>query len=278
MTDTFPSKCEAAKRKAAGKVASGELGCYAKAAATGLAVESGCLAKATGKFSAALGKAGTCPDSGSPQTVVESNCVAAAVTTDGGGVVTVGCSSGTGFTKITTGDIVTIPAHYWNGAWGDYDDDGYLDLFVGATFPSTRNYLYHNNQDGTFSLIDDAKIPKLPSNQHGAAWGDYDNDGHLDLIVTSGNPQVAHNALYHNNGDGSFSAVTDTPIYTDPFPFFHGPSWIDYDNDGFLDLFIAGHDIFNRLFHNNRDGSFTRMDSVLVSSQSASEGRVLPVE
>ena len=111
------------------------------------------------------------------------------------------------FTRITTGDLVTIPALYWNGAWGDYDDDGYLDLFVGATFPSTRNYLYHNDRDGTFTLIDDASMPKIPSNQHGAAWGDYDNDGQLDLIVTAGNPEVTHNALYHNNGDGSFTAA-----------------------------------------------------------------------
>ena len=112
--------------------------------------------------------------------------------------------------------------------------------------------------DGTFTLIDDAKMPKIPSNQHGAAWGDYDNDGHLDLIVTAGNPEVTHNMLYHNNGDGTFSAITDGPIYTQTFVIgFHAPSWGDYDNDGFLDLFIAGHDAHNRLFHNNGDGSFT---------------------
>src|SRR5215831_11144690 len=110
------------------------------------------------------------------------------------------------FTKITTGDIVTVPALYWNGCWGDYDDDGYLDLFVGSSSASTTNYLYHNEHDVTFRLIDQAAMPKSPSQQHGCAWGDYDNDGHLDLIVTAGNPGTFHNVLYHNEGDGTFSA------------------------------------------------------------------------
>ncbi len=91
MTETFPSRCEATKRKAAGKLASSELGCYSKAAAKGAALDGGCISKATGKFSTALGKAGTCPDGGSPQMLVENDCVQPAVTTDGGGVVTNVC-------------------------------------------------------------------------------------------------------------------------------------------------------------------------------------------
>jgi hypothetical protein len=169
------------------------------------------------------------------------------------------------FTKITTGDIVTRPALYWNGAWGDYDDDGYLDLFVGSSSASTTNFLYHNNRDGTFTLIDAVAMPKSPSNQHGAAWGDYENDGHLDLITTGGNPGNFHNMLYHNNGDGTF-AFTAGPIYAQTFT--HGPSWADYDNDGFIDLFIAGHEPLNSLFHNQGDGSFERIidiDNPVVS-------------
>lgn len=184
------------------------------------------------------------------------------------------------FARITSGDLVTIPAWYFNSAWGDYDGDGYLDLFVGASVASDRNYLYHNNRDGTFTLIDDASMPKIPSNQHGVAWGDYDNDGHLDLIVTAGQPEITHNVLYHNNGDGTFSGITDGPIYTQTQPEgFHGPSWGDYDNDGFLDLFIAGHGTVNRLFHNNGDGTFKRIPpsdpnaGVLVKEEAASAGR-----
>ena len=187
---------------------------------------------------------------------------------------------GASFTKVTSGEIVTTEAVFWSGSWGDYDDDGWLDLFVGSSYASERNFLFHNDRDGAFTLIDDVAMPKIPSNQHGTAWGDYDNDGHLDLIVTAGNPEIAHSMVYRNNGDGTFS-WTSNGISGDTFfyenPGVHAPSWGDYDNDGLLDLFIGGHDIHNRLFHNDGGGSFTRiLDHVLVNDQSggpSSEGR-----
>ncbi len=120
---------------------------------------------------------------------------------------------------------------------GDYDDDGWLDVFVGSTYASTTNYLYRNNHDGTFTLIDQAAMPKSPSNQHGAAWADYDNDGHLDLIVTAGNPEVAHSILYHNNGNATFTGITTDAIYIDYFydkAGVHSPKWGDYNNDGLI--------------------------------------------
>src|SRR5262249_33224535 len=183
----------------------------------------------------------------------------------------------TTFTKITTGVIVTDKNDYWNGSWADYDNDGYLDLFVGTWYGSSINYLYHNNGDGTFTRVPAANIPKIPSNQHGSSWGDYDNDGYLDLIVTAGNPEITHNVIYHNNGDGTFTAITNGPIYNEVTGYdvgFHGPSWVDYNNDGFLDLFVAGHTPQNHLWRNNGDGSFTKItDSAVVTDSSASEGR-----
>ena len=181
------------------------------------------------------------------------------------------------FTKVTTGDIVTTPARYWTASWGDYDDDGYLDLFAGADFGSTRNFLYHNEGDGTFTLVDPAAIPKVPSNQHGSAWADYDNDGHLDLFVTAGNFFTGngeiHNAIYRNNGDGTFTVTTSGPLY-DAGGGFHAPSWADYDEDGLVDLFIAGHGAVNRLYRNAGDGTFPRVTSTpIVQEFGASECR-----
>jgi hypothetical protein len=102
MTDTFPSRCEAAKRKAAGKLASAELRCYQKAAAKGILLEAGCIPEAESKFSTSLAKAGPCPDGGSPQTLVENDCVRPMVTTDGGGMVTDVCPTTTTTTTTST--------------------------------------------------------------------------------------------------------------------------------------------------------------------------------
>src|SRR6185295_2838434 len=93
LSDTFPSACEAAKRRAAGKLARSELYCYATAAAKGLAVDTACITKARDKFSAALTKAGTCPDGGAPRDAVEQRCVKRAVTTDCPGTVIEVCPS-----------------------------------------------------------------------------------------------------------------------------------------------------------------------------------------
>jgi hypothetical protein len=91
LSDTFPSACEAAKRRAAGKLARRELHCYARAAAKGLAVDTACITKARDIFDAALAKAGTCPDGDAPRDAVEQSCVRRAVVTDCPGTVIEAC-------------------------------------------------------------------------------------------------------------------------------------------------------------------------------------------
>ena len=108
FVDTFPSGCEAAKRKAAGNLAGRELRCYATAAKRNRAVDSVCIARAQGKFTAAIAGAGPCPDGGSPQVLVEDSCVGPAVETDSGGVVTAACPSTT-TTSTTVTTTTTMP-------------------------------------------------------------------------------------------------------------------------------------------------------------------------
>ena len=132
-------------------------------------------------------------------------------------------------------------------AWGDYDNDGFIDLFV-SNFFGQNNSLYHNSGDGTFTLMTNSIVSLDGATSVGCAWGDYDNDGWLDLFVANLGPVdstgtslglgMEKNFLYHNNGNGTFTKVTSGSLVTD-LGYSTGCAWGDYDNDGFLDLFVS---------------------------------------
>jgi hypothetical protein len=138
-------------------------------------------------------------------------------------------------------------------AWGDYDNDGFLDLFV--TNPNSGgNRLYRNLGDSTFERITSGNIVTDRAESLGCAWGDYDNDGFLDLFVINGLFGPQNNFLYRNNGDGTFTKITSGSLANDGGAS-SGIGWGDYDNDGFLDLFVAngllGPAQVNFLYRNN---------------------------
>ena len=160
------------------------------------------------------------------------------------------------FNRITTGNIANDIGNSVACAWGDYDNDGFLDLFV-ANRSGQRNFLYHNNGAGAFTRITSGAIVTDIGNSEGCAWGDYDNDGFLDLFVAN---LGQRNFLYHNNGDGTFNKVTTGSIATDVANSVCA-AWGDYDNDGYLDLFVSSFGGNNLLYRNNRDGTFTRITS-----------------
>src|SRR4051794_11283568 len=120
----------------------------------------------------------------------------------------------------------------------------------------------YNNHDGTFTQIKAGTIVNDLGSFCSAAWGDYDNDGFLDLFVTSNGGTVGHIYLYHNNGDGTFASVITGPIVSDRGTFI-AAAWADYDNDGWLDLFVGNRTQGrpNLLYHNNGDGTFTKVTS-----------------
>ena len=173
-------------------------------------------------------------------------------------------------------------------AFLDYDNDGWMDIFLVNSGPSDfwkptkpiRNALYKNNRDGTFTDVTEKAGVGGSYFGMGVAVGDYDNDGWQDIFVTA----YGRCILYKNNHDGTFSDVTDhagvaTPGWTT------SAVWFDYDNDGRLDLFVCsfvdyagvrklqcGNNqlgknyycvprLFNPtasfLYHNNGDGTFT---------------------
>jgi len=168
---------------------------------------------------------------------------------------------------------------------GDYDNDGWPDIFV--TYYG-KNVLYHNNGDGTFTDVSE----KAGVAGTGKAWGtgcafvDYDRDGHLDLMVANyvdfdlastpapgervnclwkGVPVMcgpqglptANNILYHNRGDGTFEDVTKQ-AHIDKTSGAYGFSvtTLDYDDDGWPDIYVACDSTASILYHNNHDGTF----------------------
>lgn len=158
-----------------------------------------------------------------------------------------------GFTPVT--NVVTgTSGPAIAGAWGDYDNDGRMDLCVACLWGGTTT-IYRNLGDGEFEHP--AGAPSMAGNENFAAWGDYDNDGFLDLFLSG---YMSGNKLLHNNGDGSFTRITLGSIVND-HPLDGAGTytgvWFDYDNDGFLDLHVLnGDDNFsintaNLLYHNN---------------------------
>ncbi|MGH9535618.1 MAG: CRTAC1 family protein, partial [Terriglobales bacterium] len=193
-------------------------------------------------------------------------------------------------------------------AWLDYDQDGYLDLYLvnGAATPvyhpryPLRSALYRNNGDGTFSDVTErAGVGALGLFGMGAAVGDYDNDGYPDLLVCG----YGRCVLYHNRGDGTFADVTARAGVANAGRWASSAAWFDYDRDGLLDLIIANYVAWSpatndycgaqgpgmrsyclpddfpptppALFHNNGDGTFT--DVSLASGLGAHRGNGLGV-
>ena len=121
------------------------------------------------------------------------------------------------------------------GAFLDYNNDGYLDLFlVNSAAPSV---LFRNKGDGTFTdVTSSAKVGNQGRYGHGVACGDYDNDGYVDIYVTNFGP----NRLYHNNGDGTFTDVTAQADVGDT-RWSSSATFFDYDSDGYLDLYVVNY-------------------------------------
>ena len=172
-----------------------------------------------------------------------------------------------------------------SGHFGDYDNDGFVDLYVTGV---NCNQLFHNNGDGTFTDVTEkagvgGMVPKLGKAWSVAAgWFDYNNDGLLDLFVVNylnysiknatpcvqqGLPAYCSpidflgtpNILYRNNGDGTFTDVSEQSHISKYVGKGMGLAFADYDDDGFTDIFVSNDTFENYLLHNNRDGTFTNV-------------------
>ena len=150
-----------------------------------------------------------------------------------------------------------------NAVQTDYNNDGRLDVFMlrgGWEFP-IRNSLLRNNGDGTFTDVTKAVgLSAGDTATHSAAWGDYDNDGWLDVFVAH---ELQPGQLFHNRGDGTFEDVTAKSGIHVPGQVTKGVVFGDYDNDGYPDLYLSNVFGENMLYHNNKNGTFTEVGKQL---------------
>ncbi|HKC63996.1 MAG TPA: CRTAC1 family protein [Pyrinomonadaceae bacterium] len=193
------------------------------------------------------------------------------------------------FTDVTDKAGLTDVGWGMGAAVGDYDNDGFDDLYVTCL---GQNHLYHNNGNGSFTDVTAKAGVGDPRWSTGAAFVDYDNDGRLDLFVANyvdfdinnmpefgkgrscqykGVPVQcgprglpgAGDSLYHNNGDGTFTDVSKKAGVSDPNGFYGlGVIASDFDGDGFVDIFVANDSTPNFLYHNNGDGTFKEVGFV----------------
>ncbi len=171
-------------------------------------------------------------------------------------------------------------------AVADYDGDGDLDLFVVSLEKDdpnkeySKSRLYRNENDGTFQDVTeesglvgfisiDQQTPDfdgLTGDKFGAFWGDYDNDGFPDIFFT----QLNKVQLFHNNSDGTFTEVTeDAGFDLNDTCGNTNAAWFDYNNDGFLDLFLSDWRTCsgNKLYKNNGDGTFSNLTEELIAPE-----------
>ncbi len=188
------------------------------------------------------------------------------------------------FTDVTEkAGLTGMPQNYYGMgvAVGDYDNDGFEDIYVTGYGGNT---LYHNNGNGTFTDVTKSAGVAGGGWSASAGFFDYDNDGKLDLFVTRyidwtfktnrycgerrpGYRSYCHpdnydgvtNILYHNNGDGTFTDVSAKAGIANPSGKGLGVSFADYDDDGFTDIFVANDSVQCFLYHNNGNGTFTEM-------------------
>jgi enediyne biosynthesis protein E4 len=182
------------------------------------------------------------------------------------------------FTNVTAQTGLGVEMYGIGVAIGDYDNDGNDDIYVTCVGP---NHLFRNLGNGKFADVTTKAGVGDPGFSTSAVWFDYDNDGKLDLYVgnyvewsvekdlycTLDNKNKSYctpqsykgqsATLYHNRGNGTFENTTQKAGLNDPAGKTLGIALLDYDNDGWLDLFVANDTEPNKLYHNNKNGTFT---------------------
>lgn len=150
-------------------------------------------------------------------------------------------------------------------SWGDFNNDGLPDLCV-VNWWNKINLLYSNQGNGNFSFMSSSVVCTQPSYSETCSWGDYNNDGLIDLFITNSDGTNHRNFLYKNNGSGNFVKI-DTGIVVNDSAFARGMNWVDVDNDRDLDIFVCREKNINELLYiNDGNGYFTKVTGIPLTS------------
>jgi hypothetical protein len=160
---------------------------------------------------------------------------------------------------------ISLPGVFMSSAaWGDYDNDGYLDvLLTGLTSTGEAvSKIYHNNGDNTFAEQTGSSLVGVSDGS--SAWGDYNNDGYLDILLTGWSGSADVTKIYRNNGDRTFTEETGALL---PGVSMSSVAWADCDNDGFPDILLTGSSAqyISKVFHNNGNNTFTELTGVSLT-------------
>ncbi|OQY26638.1 MAG: hypothetical protein B6244_13025 [Candidatus Cloacimonetes bacterium 4572_55] len=170
---------------------------------------------------------------------------------------------GLNFSDITDAADIHSNSSDWACVWADADNDGYLVAYVSR---EGANSLYHNTENNLFVDIAESAGIAHPANTQAATWGDFDRDGLIDLYIVNSD---ATNALYRNNGDNTFTDVTQQ-YQAEGDGISRDATWADYDNDGDLDLFLIREDGYQLLKNNMAQNNWFHVK--LTGTLSSSDG------
>ena len=167
-------------------------------------------------------------------------------------------NNGGSFTNVSVASGLETYSYTWGADWGDFDNDGDFDLYLANS--NAGNQCFVNNGDGTFTESAAFLGIADPTSSFSCGWADFDNDGDLDLYVANGSSGV--DKLYRNDG-GTFTDVAAT-VGTNDMRHSNSTTWADFNNDGFLDLYLSNNGSENRLYMSNAGNSNHWLELKLV--------------
>jgi hypothetical protein len=170
------------------------------------------------------------------------------------------------FTELTNVSLTGI--WYGSSAWGDYDNDDDLDIILtGRSDGGSFTLIYRNNGSDSFTAMYGIELTQLQDGS--VAWGDYDNDGDLDLIITGWEGSSRRCKIYRNDGNDTFNVAA---LLTGAVSYGNSVAWGDYDGDNDLDILLAGNSYTSKVYRNDGNDSFVDIEASLTGVNNSSVG------